>query len=197
MLKIKVSAALLFASVCCGFVASRSAGQTRNGTNNQTKKTPSVVAVKAPIKCEVAAARFGLAGDDLKTSIVRAAPDKNSAIVKTVVTKDEVVYSISGSDGKGWFEISKIEAVSDIEKTLFSGRGWVHSSLLDLSVAYSDAKLRAAPSKRSRVMKKLIPEESEARPISCQGDWMKIKSGKSSGWLSRDGQCASPLTTCS
>ncbi|MDQ3181360.1 MAG: hypothetical protein M3Q33_12670 [Acidobacteriota bacterium] len=46
-------------------------------------------------------------------------------------------------------------------------------------------------------MKKLVADESEARPIACQGDWMKVKSGKSIGWLSPDGQCPNPLTTCS
>ncbi|HLM61867.1 MAG TPA: hypothetical protein VK308_13765, partial [Pyrinomonadaceae bacterium] len=67
---------------------------------------------------------------------------------------------------------------------------------LATSVTGADAKLRAAPNRRSHVIKKLIPDESVAKPLSCSGDWMKIKSGKSIGWLSAAGQCPNPLTTC-
>lgn len=195
MLNIKFFAVILFTVVSAGLIASSTASQTRKKVGRTGKSA--VVVKKAPIKCSVEAYRRGLASDKPKISIVRAAPEKDSAVVRAVTTKDEVVYSISGSDGKGWFEISKIEAVSDVEKTLFEGRGWVHSSLLDTSVANADAKLRLAPRKTSRVVKKLIPDESEARPIACQGGWMKIRSGKSIGWLSPGGQCANPLTTCS
>lgn len=193
MLKIKIAAALFFMTIAGAPLVSKTASQTR-GETNQPKTQPAVA--KAATACSVEAYRNGIASDEQKTTVVRVAPNKSAAIVKTVVTADEVVYSISGTDGKGWFEISKIEAVSDEEKTLFEGRGWVHSSLLATSVANADPKLRAAPNKKSRVVKKLIPDESEARPIACLGDWMQIKSGKSVGWLSRGGQCANPLTTC-
>ncbi len=152
---------------------------------------------KTQTKCSVEAYGFGIA-ETSKTANVRVKPDKNSEIVKTITTIEETIFSITGSDGKGWFEISKIETTGgDEDKTLFAGRGWVHASNLDLSVADSDARLYAAPSKKSRVVKKLIGDESEARPLACQGDWMQIKSGASTGWLSREGQCANPLTTCS
>jgi type II secretory pathway component PulC len=195
MIKIKIFAALISVVIASGFTASKIESQTRRAeTQTKTGKTPAVETAK--IKCSVEAYREGFASDEPKTSVVRAAPTKNSLVVKTVVTPDEVVYSISGSDGKGWFEISKIEAVSDEEATLFEGRGWIHSSLLATSVANADPKLRVAPNSQSRVVKKLIPDESEARPLSCSGKWMKVKSGKSIGWLSSDGQCANPLTTC-
>ncbi len=151
---------------------------------------------KAKTKCSVKAYGFGLA-ETSKTANVRVAPDKNAAIVKAVTTAEELIFSITGSDGKGWFEISKIETTgSDEDKTLFENRGWVHASNINLSVAPSDARLYAAPSKKSRVVKKLVADESEARPLSCQGDWVQIKSGATNGWLSRGGQCANPLTTC-
>lgn len=196
MLNIKILATLLLALIVCGVVISKTASQARITTNRQVNESAPITE-KARTKCNVEAYRAGFASDEPKTTIVRAKPDKNSAIIKTVVTKDEVVYSISGSNNQGWFEISKIEAVSNEEETLFEGRGWVHSSLLDTGIANADPKLRVAPQKNSRILKKLIPEESEARPLDCQGNWMKIKSGKTIGWLSHDGQCANPLTTCS
>ena len=185
------------ATIAGGFIATKSSSQTRT-ENNLRKAKPTVVIEKARTKCNVEAYRAGIADDKLKTSIVRAQPDKNSSILKTVTTKEEVVFYISGSDDNGWFEISKVESIGgEVDETLFAGRGWISSSLVDLSVANGDVKLYAEPKKKSRVLKKLVADESEARPIACQGDWMKIKSGKSTGWLSPDGQCANPLTTCS
>lgn len=178
------------------FIATETLSQKRIESTRKTSNSKNGIEI-APVKCAVEAFRSGFAGDTPKTSVIRAAPSKTSAILITVSTTDEVVYSITGSDGKGWFEISKIVGVSEGDVTLFEGRGWVHSSLLDLSVAGGVHKLRALPNKNSRALKKLTGDESEARPLSCQGRWMKIKSGKSIGWLSRDGQCANPLTTCS
>jgi len=198
MLKIKIVAVLLLMIIAGGFIASKTVSQTRTKTNSSVMTKTSVVVEKSRTKCSVEAYRAGFASDELKSSIVRAKPDKNSAILKTVKTKDEVVFYITGSDGNGWFEISKIETTGgEVDEAVFEGRGWIHSSLVDLSVAASDPKLYAAPRKRSRVLKKLVADESEARPIACQGDWMKVKSGKSIGWLSPDGQCPNPLTTCS
>lgn len=87
--------------------------------------------------------------DEPKSSIVRVKPAVNSAILKTVTTKDEVIFYITGSNND-WFEISKIETTGgDIEEAIFEGHGWIHSSLIDLSVASADAKLYAAPRKRA------------------------------------------------
>ncbi|HEY0426747.1 MAG TPA: hypothetical protein VGC76_02970 [Pyrinomonadaceae bacterium] len=193
MLKIKITAALLLAAVAVCFVASKTSSQTRI-----EKPAKSIIVAEAKTKCSVEAYRSGYASDAPKTTIVRAAPDKNSFVLKTVTTKDEAVYYITGTSGDGWFEISKIETTgTDTDEALFEGRGWIHASLLSLSVAWPDAKIYALPKKKSRVVKKLIADESEARPVACEGNWMKIKSGKSTGWLSPDGQCANPLTTCS
>lgn len=198
MLKIKIAAVLLLMIIAVGFIASKTASQTRTKTNKSAMTKTTVVVEKPRTKCSVEAYRHGFASDELKSSIVRAKPDKNSAILKTVKTKDEVVFYITGSSDNGWFEVSKIKTVGgDVDEILFKGRGWVHSSLVDLSVAASDAKLYAAPRKKSRVLKKLVADESEARPVACQGNWMKVKSGKTIGWLSPDGQCPNPLTTCS
>jgi SH3-like domain-containing protein len=195
ILSIKFATTFLLALITFGFTWSKADSQIQTRENRQ--QTVSIIVEKAPIKCNVEAYRAGFASDEPKTSTLRTKPNKNSAIVKTITTKDEVVYSISGSDGKGWFEVSKIQAVSDVEETLFEGHGWIHSSQLDMSIAASDAKLRAAPQKNSRVLKKLIPDESESRPLTCKGKWMRIKSGRTIGWLSPEGQCANPLTTCS
>ena len=177
-----------------------------NAVNKRFTETDSAAIVKTElfeesqmtVKCEVEAYRRGLHNDaTAAVTNIRSKPIKNSPIVKVISTTDEVVFSITGSNN-GWFEISKVEtAGTDSDKILFQGRAWVHSSQLDLDVASSDPKLYAEPSKKARVLKKLIPDGSPSEPLACKGKWMKVKSGKLTGWLAPDGQCANPLTTCS
>lgn len=138
-----------------------------------------------------------LIDDDPKGTNVRAKPDKNSSIVKTLKDRDAIVVKISGS-GNGWFEIASAETVGgENDKTIFRGRGWIHSSLVGMDVANAEPKLFAAPTKNSRVLKKLIPDGSEIKPIACQGKWVQARSGNLTGWLAPETQCANPLTTCS
>jgi SH3-like domain-containing protein len=193
MRKIKIVAALLLATIAGGSLVSETTSQTRPKINGQTDK--SAVVVKALTKCNVQAYIRGI---EPETANIRLAPDKNAALLKSLKSADQIVFYITGSDGKGWFEISKAETTGgERDEIIFEGRGWLHSSNADLSVAGSDAKLYAAPRKKSRVLKKLVVDASEARPVACQGDWMQVKSGKLTGWLSPEGQCANPLTTCS
>lgn len=189
MLKIKIAVTLVALIITGGFIASKMPGQA------QTKTDKSVVVAQASVKCNVQAYVRGFEPEEAN---IRTAPDKNSKLLKSVKSADQIVFYITGTDNKGWFEISKAETWGgDTEEMLFEGRGWIHSSNVDVSVANADAKLYASPKKNSKVLKKLVADESEALPVACQGDWMKVKSGKLTGWLSPDGQCANPLTTCS
>jgi phosphoserine phosphatase len=148
MSKIKFATAFLAATGACFFVVSASVSQTRTVTNKTAANLPIVVV--AQTKCNVEAYRVGFAGETPVTTNVRAKPDKNAELLKSITVKDEIVFYISGSNDNGWFEISKIEtAVTATDETLFDGRCWVHSSTLDLSVAGGDAKLYSAPQKNS------------------------------------------------
>ena len=194
MLRIKIALVMLSAIVAGGFVALKTASQTRPKTSETDKTASTMRAEKAPTKCNV---RAYVSGIEPEAANIRIAPNKNSELLKAVKSNDQIVFYITGSDGNGWFEISKAETSGgEREETLFEGRGWLHSSNADLSVAAADPRLYAAPKKTSRVLKKLVADESEARPVACRGDWMQVKSGKLTGWLSPGGQCANPLTTC-
>lgn len=185
MLKAKITAILLAIIITGGFIASKTSSQTRLKS----------VVVQSAIKCDVQAY---VRGFEPEVANIRAAPDKKSELLKGVKSSDQIVFYITGTNDNGWFEISKAETWGgDTEEILFEGRGWIHSSNTDLSVAAADPKLYSAPKKNSKVLKKLIADGSEALPVACRGDWMKVKSGKLTGWLSPDGQCANPLTTCS
>lgn len=191
MLKMKIAVILLTMIITGGFIASKTSSQTK--TDQSTSK--SVVVAQASVKCNVRAYVRGIEPEEAN---IRTTPDKNSKLLKSVKSPDQIVFYITGTDNKGWFEISKAETWGgDTEEVLFEGRGWIHSSNVDVSVANADPKLYASPKKNSKILKKLVADSSEALPIACQGDWMKVKSGKLTGWLSPDGQCANPLTTCS
>lgn len=193
MLKTKITLVLLTAVIAGGFIASKTSSQTRTETEKSANK--SVVIAKAPIKCDVKAYVRGV---EPEVANIRTAPGTRSKLLEAVKSADPIVFYITGTDDKGWFEISKAETWGgDTEAVLFEGRGWIHSSNIDLSVAAADPKLYSAPKKNSKVLKKLVADGSESLPVACRGDWMKVKSGNLTGWLSPDGQCANPLTTCS
>lgn len=123
---------------------------------------------------------------------IRAAPDKNSAVLKNI-KNDDVIVSVIGFSS-GWFEISGAEDVGG--DALFQGRGWIHSYLLGMQIAEADARLYAQPKTNSRVLMKLKSEETAVKLIACQNDWVKIQTSGKTGWLSPRGQCGNPVTTC-
>lgn len=146
------------------------------------------------VKCDTGAY---LIDRDPNGTNVRSKPGKNSAIVKTLKSEDAIVVRLSGSSN-GWFEISSAGTVGgETDKTLYEGRGWIHSSLVGMDVASGEPKLYAEPRKKSRVLMKLVPDGSEIKPIGCKGDWVQVRSGKLTGWIPREAQCSNPLTTCS
>lgn len=136
---------------------------------------------------------------------IRAEPRKNSKIVRTIGGKSGVKISdeaggliaeITGFEN-GWFEVSSVSEVGGAEdKMLFEGRGWIHSSIVGMDVAAPDPRLYAAPQKKSRVLMRLKPDESRIKLLACEGEWVKVSTGGRIGWLSPEGQCGNPLTTC-
>jgi SH3-like domain-containing protein len=134
---------------------------------------------------------------------IRSAPDKNSRVVKTI-NNAEVVVEITGSSN-GWFEISKAEEYYDDEqgemksRIIFQGRGWIHSSLLGMDVWFSQkgTPLHAQPNEKSRVLKRLVSDSSEIKPIGCKDSWVNIRSEKVTGWIPPGTHCALTRTTCS
>lgn len=125
---------------------------------------------------------------------VRASPSTGARVLRVVSNEGSAVARIIGQRG-AWFRVSIITNAED-DTTLFSGDGWVHSSLLGLSVANADPVLHARPVRRSRALARLIPDDSQVTLVGCSGDWARVRSSGREGWLSRGGQCSNPLTTC-
>lgn len=128
---------------------------------------------------------------------IRSQPDKNSSVVKLVKTENEMVAKITGSQN-GWFEVSVVDEVGDDDRNLFKGRGWIHSSVLGIDVAYGEKQwLYAQNSKKSRTLMRLMPDQTQVKLVACKGTWAQVKTGKLTGWMAREAQCSNPLTTCS
>lgn len=125
---------------------------------------------------------------------VRAGPSARTRVLRVIGNETSAVAEIRGQSG-AWFRVAHIYDAED-NGTLFRGDGWVHSSLLGLAVANGNPRLYAAPAPRSRVIARLIPDDSQVTLVGCSGDWARVRSDGREGWLPRAGQCSSPLTTC-
>src|ERR1700710_592255 len=131
MSKIKIVTIFLLTIGAICFIVPDLISQTRRETNKspKTSESPTIVE-KAQIKCNIKAYRAGIADEIPDITNVRSKPDKNSSVIRTIKTKAEIIFYITGS-AKGWFEISKLETTgTDVDETLFKGRGWVHSSMI-------------------------------------------------------------------
>ena len=181
------------------------AGWPATGVTPHARVVPPAVALRASagpgdnaqtkVACDLSAY---VTDPDPKGTNLRSGPNRSAPVVKTLPNANDTVVKITGYSG-GWFEISRAETVGDEEKVVFQGRGWVHSSLLGLDVGnngFGPPALYAAPSKQSRVLKRLKPDEDAVKLLACKDDWVKVQSGGLTGWLSSEGQCANPLTTC-
>jgi len=125
---------------------------------------------------------------------VRAGPSATAAVVRVVSNAGSGVVRIRGQSG-AWFRVSTIVDAEN-DRSLFQGDGWVHGSLLGLSVANADPRLYSRPLLQSRPLARLVAEETEVTLIGCAGHWAQIRAAGRVGWLSPGGQCSNPLTTC-
>lgn len=126
---------------------------------------------------------------------VRAAPAVSARLLRSLAGQIAPVATIRGQRG-AWFRVSLIVDFENEERVLFRGDGWVHASNLGLSIANADPRLYARPSRQSRPIARLVPDESAVTLIGCTGTWAQVRYRRQVGWLSPGGQCSNPLTTC-
>jgi SH3-like domain-containing protein len=127
---------------------------------------------------------------------VRAGPSGETRVLRKVDNSaSSGVARIKGRSG-AWYRVSTI-VDAETDALLFRGDGWVHGSLVGLDVANGDPKLYARPSERGPVLARLTADQAGVTLIGCEGRWAKVRADGRIGWLSPDGQCSNPLTTCS
>jgi SH3-like domain-containing protein len=126
---------------------------------------------------------------------IRAAPSSTARVIQTISNEGSGVAQIRAQNGD-WFRVTSIVDYENEERPLFRGDGWVHQSLLDLEAANADPRLYERPAARSRVLARLVPEDGTAKLIGCSGNRAQVRAAGRVGWLSPNGQCSNPLTTC-
>lgn len=143
--------------------------------------------------CNLTASQAGLAHTGRMN--VRAAPSAGARLLRSLAGEISPVATIREQRG-AWFRVSLIVDYENEEQVLFRGDGWVHQSNLGTSIANADPRLYPRPSRQSRPIARLVPDESQVTLIGCSGTWAQVRYRRQVGWLSRDGQCSNPLTTC-
>ena len=134
---------------------------------------------------------------------VRSGPGSGYPIVEKLpspASGSYAVVTIVGSVGE-WLKISEV-SIFNGEEVLKKIDGWVYAPLIATTTRdddYNDskytAKLKERPDANSRTIAE-IPAEAIVPLLTCKGDWAKIRYNNMEGWLSSEGQCPSPVTTC-
>jgi len=157
-----------------------------------------IVAASAPAPPPAAAEQCSIElyfVDQDATSNIRAEPSGTASIVGRIDPSYTVARVVAARGD--WFKISSVNDY-EADKDVFVGSGWIHRSILGLSVAAGNHWLTAKPDPKSKRLFKLTPDGNRLDPLDCQGEWVKVRAdGKAVGWMERLAQCSNPLTTCS
>ena len=141
------------------------------------------------VKCDISAYVIDKDPNGLN---VRSGPGKEFDVLGQIMPdEDGVIVDVISSDGS-WMYIENSSPLSGI--TNFEGDGWVFASMLATATRMK-TKLYSQPNLKSKSIATLAGEE-EYKLVACSGKWAKIQVGKKQGWLSPDGQCGNPVTTC-
>lgn len=130
---------------------------------------------------------------------VRSGPGADFSVLAAIpLDEDGISVNVIAAQGK-WFRISHAENAEG--EPVISEAGWVFGPLLAIRSVVrngSTIPLYASPTKRGKVRAR-VKDEEEFVIEGCRGDWILVRSteGKNeSGWLSPEGQCGNPRTTC-
>ncbi|MEW6125604.1 MAG: SH3 domain-containing protein [Acidobacteriota bacterium] len=136
--------------------------------------------------------------DDPNGLNVRSGPGKDYPVIAVLPKKEEPnLIHISGASG-AWVRIAMAETLEG--EPLFNGTGYVFASKLATSIRPDgaggyQARIFQQANLKSKVVTR-IPAESEVLIIGCAGKWAQVQSKSIKGWLSPNGQCPNPVTTC-
>ncbi len=141
--------------------------------------------------------RVDVTDTDPKGTNVRAAPDSHAAIVAVLKDKgDWIEVSVVGQSGD-WFEIAgavQIDNDAPAEKTVFSGHGFVHKSVVGLSGLQQGATIHADHDVKSRVLLSNAAGDQATQFLGCWGDFYKVHVQNITGWTKE--VCTNMNTTC-
>ena len=134
---------------------------------------------------------------DPKGLNVRDAPGPGGRVVAVIpLDGDGTVVHLVASNPGGWVRIDRAETVGGT--VVFDKKGWVSGNMLGIETrgyGTRGVKLYPAASAKGKAVG-TIPPETEVKVAGCSGDMMRVRYRSLTGWLDRDSQCPSPVTTC-
>ncbi len=114
------------------------------------------------------------------------------------------IYMLSICNPKdGWWQVfgGTIEEV-DADAIELPEEAWIHSSVIGLSTRNyggQQLSLRSDPREGAPVVGRITVPEDLVRPLDIteDGEWVKVRWGKVTGWIERKWLCGNPLSSCS
>ena len=149
--------------------------------------------VAIPMACHIGAY---VVQSDPKGVNLRAGPGQSYAVLKQLPKQSEPPLLTIRAGLGNWLRVSDVHGLNG--QLLFGGPGWVYAPLLATSTRGTQdeySPLYLHPDTRSPVQAKL-KAATQVSILYCQGTWLKVRAGKSEGWLHADEQCPNPVRAC-
>lgn len=128
---------------------------------------------------------------------VRDSASKDGGIIETIPFDKEgtLAHIIADSgDGSGWLQINKAETVRT--QNVFSGKGWVFSDLLAITIIGESGRVKLYESDKHSEVLTTIPVNTEVTLFGCDGKRALVHYKDFYGWIEPENQCGSPATLC-
>ena len=189
-MKITTKTMLSIASLALIFLVYGSTTSSASGnlTTNAVSNTPLL-----KNKCDITAF--------IKTNSsglnVRDSATKEGGIIETIPFDKEgtLVRIIADSgDGSGWLQINKAETIRT--KSVFSGKGWVFSDFLAITLIGDSGRVKLYESDNSSEVLTTIPVNTEVKLFGCEGKRALVNYKDLYGWIEPENQCGSPAVLC-
>jgi len=121
---------------------------------------------------------------------LRRAPGTESQIATTIVDGDAML-DVTGSSGK-WLRVERVRGADGTVQ--FVGEAWIFGPLTAVRANRALA-LHAAPRQTSAVVTTMQADQVGAVE-ECDAKWVRVRHGKSDGWMAPGDQCGNSVTTC-
>lgn len=133
---------------------------------------------------------------DPKGLNVRDTPGVGGRVVGVIpLDGDGTVVHLVGSNPNGWVQIDRAETIGG--EVVFDRKGWVSGNMLGIETrGYGTKGVKLYAAARRGKVAGTIPPETEVRVAGCDGQMMRVRHKTLNGWLEREDQCPSPVTTC-
>jgi len=121
---------------------------------------------------------------------LRREPGSEGQIVNTVVDGDAML-DVTGSRGK-WLRVERVRGADGTVQ--FEGEAWAFGPLTAVRAKRTVALHAAAQQTSSTTA--TMPAEQIGAVQACDAMWVRVRHGKSSGWMAPDAHCGNAVTDC-